>query len=299
MSKLKEALRGMREQYESQQAPDELRRRLAELTAHPPRRRGGVIGLRRLGGSAVAALLALCIAVNTSASAAAALTGIPVLSQFISIFKFRDYQASEKGVELKLESPHISGLGDPVLEAEINAHFDRHAEQIIAQYEADVAAVSALSGGDGHETITSTYEVLVNSDRQLTISIVTTIIMASAQEYTTFYNIDKQSGALVSLRSLFTDGADYITPISEEIIRQMRDRMAADESVLYWLDSEFEKWRFTAIAADQQFYVDAKGELAISFDKYEVGPGSTGSSVFIIPPSILSGLVREGSLLDR
>ncbi len=300
MANLKNAMRKMRVQYESQNAPDELHQRLQTLiseNARPPKRRAAIIWLRRIGGSAAAAMLALCIAVNASPDAAALLADIPVLGQVVRIFSFREYQDSQNGIELKLSSPHISGLGDSEAEERINTLFDEYADKIIAQYEADVAAVAGKE--EGHISISSSYSVPVDSDRQLTVAIDTTIIMASSQQCTTYYNIDKQTGELVPLSGLFKDGADYVTVISDEIKRQMRAQMDADDDVYYWLDSDVEDWNFTSIAQDQQYYVNENGELVISFDKYDIAPGYMGSVSFTIPKGVLSDIVLTGGLLDQ
>ena len=300
MANLKNAMRKMRAQYESQNAPDELHQRLQTLiseNARPPKRRAAIICLRRIGGSAAAAMLALCIAVNASPDAAALLADIPGLGQVVRIFSFREYQDSQNGIELKLSSPHISGLGDSEAEERINTLFDEYADKIIAQYEADVAAVAGKE--EGHISISSSYSVPVDSDRQLTVAIDTTIIMASSQQCTTYYNIDKQTGELVPLSGLFKDGADYVTVISDEIKRQMRAQMDADDDVYYWLDSDVEDWNFTSIAQDQQYYVNENGELVISFDKYDIAPGYMGSVSFTIPKDVLSDIVLTGGLLDQ
>ena len=300
MANLKNAMRKMRVQYESQNAPDELHQRLQTLiseNARPPKRRAAIIWLRRIGGSAAAAMLALCIAVNASPDAAALLADIPVLGQVVRIFSFREYQDSQNGIELKLSSPHISGLGDSEAEERINTLFDEYADKIIAQYEADVAAVAGKE--EGHISISSSYSVPVDSDRQLTVAIDTTIIMASSQQCTTYYNIDKQTGELVPLSGLFKDGADYVTVISDEIKRQMCAQMDADDDVYYWLDSDVEDWNFTSIAQDQQYYVNENGELVISFDKYDIAPGYMGSVSFTIPKDVLSDIVLTGGLLDQ
>ncbi|HIU42965.1 MAG TPA: DUF3298 domain-containing protein [Candidatus Ventrousia excrementavium] len=300
MANLKNAMRKMRAQYESQNAPDELHQRLQTLiseNARPPKRRAAIIWLRRIGGSAAAAMLALCIAVNASPDAAALLADIPVLGQVVRIFSFREYQDSQNGIELKLSSPHISGLGDSEAEERINTLFDEYADKIIAQYEADVAAVAGKE--EGHISISSSYSVPVDSDRQLTVAIDTTIIMASSQQCTTYYNIDKQTGELVPLSGLFKGGADYVTVISDEIKRQMRAQMDADDDVYYWLDSDVEDWNFTSIAQDQQYYVNENGELVISFDKYDIAPGYMGSVSFTIPKDVLSDIVLTGGLLDQ
>ena len=39
---------------------------------------------------------------------------------------------------------------------------------------------------------------------------------------------------------------------------------------------------FDTISPDQDFYFDDEGQIVITFDKYEVGPGSTGSTEFTL-----------------
>ncbi len=66
---------------------------------------------------------------------------------------------------------------------------------------------------------------------------------------------------------------DYIDTISEEIKTQMREQMAADETVQYWLDDpEVEEWNFDKIAEDQDFYVNEDGHIVVCFNEYDVAP---------------------------
>ena len=78
-------------------------------------------------------------------------------------------------------------------------------------------------------------------------------------------------------------GDDYIETISAEVKEQMKARMAADENVVYWLDSDIPEWNFREIAPDQDFYVNADGQVVICFDEYEVAPGYMGCVEFAMP----------------
>lgn len=72
--------------------------------------------------------------------------------------------------------------------------------------------------------------------------------------------------------------------------------MAADEMVMYWLDSETPEWNFKSITEDRTFYINEAGKLVIVFDEYEVAPGYMGSVEFEIPTEIVKDLVQEGFL---
>lgn len=120
--------------------------------------------------------------------------------------------------------------------------------------------------------------------------------MAGTNSYIKIYHIDKQSGKIVTLRDIFEEGADYITPISENIKSQMKERMAQDEEQYYWLDEDTEAWNFENISPEANFYVNQKGKLTLVFDKYEVAPGYMGVVEFTIPTEILEPIVRSGYL---
>ena len=51
-----------------------------------------------------------------------------------------------------------------------------------------------------------------------------------------YYTIALATGQRLALADLFKDGADYVTPISKNIKKQMRAQMKADENVMYWTD---------------------------------------------------------------
>jgi hypothetical protein len=59
-----------------------------------------------------------------------------------------------------------------------------------------------------------------------------------------YYTIDLNTGKRLQLKDVFAEGADYITPISEAIKKQMQAQMDADENVYYWLDDEIEGVEF-------------------------------------------------------
>lgn len=58
----------------------------------------------------------------------------------------------------------------------------------------------------------------------------------SGSEEDYYYTIDLATGQRLALADLFKDGADYVTPISKNIKKQMRAQMKADENVMYWTD---------------------------------------------------------------
>ena len=81
-----------------------------------------------------------------------------------------------------------------------------------------------------------------------------------------------------------------MTPISENIISQMREKMAEDEMNMYWLDDEIEELNFKAIKEDQSFYLDENGNVVISFNEGDVAPMYMGVVEFTIPNEVISDI---------
>ena len=86
------------------------------------------------------------------------------------------------------------------------------------------------------------------------------------------------------------EGADYITPISENIKQQMQAQMDADENVYYWLNDEIEEWNFKAITDETSFYLNENGNVVIGFNEGDVAPMYMGTVEFEIPAEVLSSI---------
>ena len=112
----------------------------------------------------------------------------------------------------------------------------------------------------------------------------------SSSEWYYYYTIDLNTGERLQLADIFTEGSDYVTPISENIISQMREKMAEDEMNMYWLDDEIEELNFKAIKEDQSFYLDAEGNVVISFNEGDVAPMYMGVVEFTIPNEVISDI---------
>ena len=74
-----------------------------------------------------------------------------------------------------------------------------------------------------------TYEFLRNDERLLSIRFDATLNAGGSGQYSRSFTLDKQTGEILELSSLFQPGSDYIDVISQEILRQMEERVAAGE----------------------------------------------------------------------
>lgn len=296
-------LEEMKQDYENIKLPEELRQRVAEGIRQAKEeqhmeKKSNIIGyIGKAIGGAAAAMLVITVLANSGAGIAHAMSKIPVIGAIAEVVTFRTYESSENNMEANIKIPEVSvknedGTVNEETTQKINKSIEEYTNEIIAQYEADVAA----AGGEGHMDVEMDYSVITDSERLFSIRFDQLLIMASGTQMVKIYHIDKQTGELIGLSGLFQDGADFITPISENIKQQMKEQMAADESVTYFLDSDVPEWDFQSIKEDTTFYVNENGKLTIVFDEYEVAPGYMGSVEFEIPTEVIQDLAQEGFL---
>lgn len=243
--------------------------------------------------AAAAAALLLVIVPNTSAKAAYAMEQIPILGNVIKAVTIRNYQYESDNYSADIQKVRLEQsngaekveMKDVGTEADrmegsiqtINESIEEMTDRLIARFE------EQKEQEEGHGSIDMSYEVVTDTDTWFTLRIDVTEIAASGFQYQSYYHIDKTTGEIASLKNLFKEGADYITPISENIKEQMREEMVADESKIYWVDSEEEMGeQFETIKEDQNFYLNEKGQIVICFDEYEVAPGYMGLVEFAV-----------------
>lgn len=258
---------------------------LFQLSVQPPRRR------RRwrpfVSVISAAAVLALVILPNSNAAMAAALGQLPVVGSLFQAVTFRTYQVDNGGDHASISVPQIVDDMDSQGAQQINETIQQYTDQLIAEFERE-------SNADGYFNLDVTWEVVTSTDRWFTLRINSDRIMASGNHQEQHYHIDVTTGEQKTLSDLFPEDFDYVTAISEELKDQMRARMEQTPSELYWLEgvSQLGTYYFDAIDPEQDFYFDDQGRLVIPFDKYEVGPGSTGSPEFtLLSPELYEQLL--------
>lgn len=227
----------------------------------------------------IAAALAVFIAVpNASPAAAAAMRDVPVLGAIVEIITFRDYTYDDGHSAADVKTPELGGSGAA---KEISGQVQAYTDQLIAQFEADSKTI-----GEGYQGLDVSSSVVTDTDTWFTLRVDATKTQASGYNFSCFYHIDKATGGIVTLSSLFREDADYVAALTAEVKRQIEERMAADETAGYYTDE------FTAIDPEQSFYFNAGGELVLVFDEYDVAPGYMGMVEFTMPGEATDGLLK-------
>ena len=112
----------------------------------------------------------------------------------------------------------------------------------------------------------------------------------SGYQWNYYYTIDLTTGERLELKDIFKEKSDYTTRISNDIKRQMREQMEADENNMYWLDSEIDGWNFKTITEETSFYINEKDNIVICFNEGDVAPMYMGTVEFEIPSKVVSDI---------
>lgn len=256
--------------------------------------------------SAAAVAAAFIILPNTSASVAYAMGQMPVIGKLVEVVTFREYHYEDEhhSAEVKVQAPVVSDIqtvsGEDQNEEsmpqasvetlkktteEISAEIEEITEKIIAEFK------EGLKEEEGYQSLVVDSEVISTTDSYFTLKLICYQGAGSGAEWNYFYTIDLASGERMALKDLFLEGTDYITPISENIKQQMKEQMAADENVKYWLDDEeVPEWNFKEITDETSFYINADNDVVIAFNEGDVAPMYMGCVEFVIDKTVLSDI---------
>ena len=275
----RESMEMWKEEYDQIPVPQETRDRIEAgiMRARLEKKRSDRMkNMKRTGVTAAALVLTFGIAVNASPVVAQAMDGIPVIGSIARVVTIRNYnESTNNGMMADISVPQIDG------NVAANADMDAYAKELISRYEKEV--VAQLGQEEGHYALESSYEVVSDNDKYVSIRINTVETMASGAEFVKIFTVDKATGQTVSLKD-FLNSPEKLEAVSQNIKDQMAAQMAEDEGKVYF--TEGEPGGFTGLTGDENFYLNEAGELVIVFGEYEVAPGYMGTVSFTIPKDV-------------
>ena len=289
----------LKKSYDTSQMPEKevikMKEKMNQAKAEKKNKHNKTI-ITRIWVGAAAAIAAFVILPNTSPSVAYAMEQIPLLGNLIEVVTFRDYQYSSDRNNADVNVPQLvpetvasteKTTEDPVGENlkkstdEINAEIEKITDQIVSEFE------ESRKEEEGYQEVVVKHEVISTTDDYFTLKLMCYQAAGSGAEWDYYYTIDLKTGERLTLSDLFQSGADYITPISENIKEQMQQQMAEDDGKMYWVDNaEVPEWNFDKITDETSFYLDSDGHLVICFNEGDVAPMYMGCVQFVIPDEV-------------
>lgn len=275
----REPMEMWKEAYDQIPVPQEARERIEAgiMRARLEKKRSDRMkNMKRTGVTAAALVLTFGIAVNASPVVAQAMDGIPVIGSIARVVTIRNFnETTDNGMMADISVPQIDG------NVAANAEMDAYAKELISRYEKEV--VAQLGQEEGHYALESSYEVVSDNNKYVSIRINTVETMASGAEFVKIFTVDKATGETVSLKD-YLNSPEKLEAVSQNIKDQMAAQMAEDEGKIYF--KEGEPGGFTGLTGDENFYLNEAGELVIVFGEYEVAPGYMGTVSFTIPADV-------------
>ncbi len=289
-----EVLQALQKEYLEPQMSEEQLNRLRmrmEDAKRENRKDRNRIRVTRLAATAAALLIAFIALPNMSPTIAYAMEQMPIIGQFVKVVTFRNYEYEDEQHKADVEIPELvtdaqsqneqyqDELGNTT--DEINAEIQEITRKLLDEF------VDHMRNELGYKELVVRSEVVTTAPTYFTLKLSCYQGEASGYEYDYFYTIDLTTGERLQLADIFVEKADYITLISENIKEQMKDRMAKDEDVVYWLEDEIEEINFKAITEETSFYINENNNVVISFSEGEVAPMYMGVVEFEIPAEVL------------
>lgn len=325
-----EKIEAMKNEYKepemSKEQVEAMKKRIADVKREKKKKR-----YMTRSAVAAAAVAVFILLPNTSEGVAYAMSSIPLVGKLVEVVTFRDYQYESERQNADVTVPELvagdvlpngteAAAGDNGASGEngqtaagnngasgengqtdkeegqvqenlkktteeINAEIQEITNQIVAEFQEN------MQEEDNYQDIVIKHEVLATSEDYFTLKLICYQGAGSGAEWDYFYTIDLKTGERLGLADLFAEGADYITPISENIKEQMKEQMAADENVKYWLeDEEIPEWNFKEITDETSFYLNDKGNIVICFNEGDVAPMYMGCVEFEIPSEAVDGI---------
>jgi hypothetical protein len=175
--------------------------------------------------------------------------------------------------------PQLAGLANQQAEKDINRAILQTVQGLIhEQQRVQVPGNTQMQGS---------FEIKTNERGIFSVTLSNyayTPQMAHGMTFLGSVTANTQTGKLYTLRDLFKPGSDYVTVLSENIKRQIKER---DIPTL---------GNFTTIKPDQDFYLADKS-LVIYFQLYEITPYYVGFPMFPISVYDLQSIIDESGPL--
>ncbi len=289
MGKREEDLKDLMKEYENIKISDKARGVMLKAMekAKEDKRKAALNNkCKKIAVWTLAFLAVLCILPNTNGKIAHAMEQLPLVGKIFEVITIREFSYDDGHNSTNVKVPKVVTNEDHTAVSDINKEVEEYTNELLAQFENNMLV-------EGYQNLDVSYQVVTNNETWFALDVAAVETQASGYEFHKIYNINKVTGKQVELKDLFKEGSDYITVISEEIKNQMKEKMAKDSGVMYWLDNkEYPEDNFNEIKENQSFYLNEDGNLVIVFDEYEVAPGYMGVQSFIIEKELLKDIMK-------
>lgn len=203
----------------------------------------------------------------------------PVSENALIIGTIRETQVTGT-LKIDVQYPRLAGLAAAIQDP-INAFFESRVRPVIDQgYQSEKDSLASADYRWQTEVFAN-YTVAYNQKGLLSLVFDDYLYCGGAHGGTTRtgYTVDIASGKTYALKDLFAPGADYVSRLSAEVTKQIKAQGIEPLTP------------FTAIRADQDFYINNDDCLVVFFRQYELMPYAFGFPEFKVPLASLKDIL--------
>lgn len=195
----------------------------------------------------------------------------------IDIRTIRSFNFEWGGNSISIDSPKFDGNSD--LNGTVKAYTNEAKEKFLWYFNRRY---------NGYVAEDMRYTVIRDDDIYFIAQFGVTVNAGGSMDYNRWIVYDKRAGKVLELSDLFRDGSNYIEVLSDEILRQIKDKNENMGGQFFVEGSH----AFKRLSEDVNFYIDSFDRLVIVFDEYEIAPGEMGAPQFFINSSVIEDIVR-------
>ena len=279
--------------------PEELEDRLKETletSSSTKQHNHNIVKFTRWTATAAAALfLSFTIGLNTSESFAMEMSSLPVIGSVAKVLTIRSYETTEENVTTTVEVPEIQMEASTedlkMAITDVNAKIQELVDTFTAEKYAQIEEGKKTfleNGGTIEEwnardiEVNVNYEVKHQNETTLSMLIDGWLSWFDFEEFRKFYNIDLITGKELTLIDLL--GKDAYEYATSEVLKQINEMISEDSNLVFWgiNDPDNMEEEFIGVTESTPFYINEKGNIVISYNKYDIAPGYLGILEFEI-----------------
>ncbi len=252
------------------------------------------VAVKRVLTQSMIALIAVTVLLpNISWEMGYALGKLPLIGGIFKAVTFREYNYMDDRFSADVKIPEIvleDGTGTSQEELKsTNREIREIADRLVEEFKI------SMEKQEGYGGLQINYEVVNTTDDYFTLKLMTYEDAASGHEENYSFTVDRLTGKRLSLKDLFPGNKDYLQDIMDDLKSQMREINKAEGAEIYFVDSGElrDEDIFCSFKEDQQFYLDSKGRLHITFNEGQVAASYIGAVDFTISEKVFNKSVME------
>lgn len=241
--------------------------------------------LKRVACAAAGFILCVATLLNASPVFASVAYNIPVVGDICRVLTLREYHVADEVKYIDVKIPKIENTGKSELEQRVNLEIQKVMHDCVTENEVraeEYYDAFVATGGDPEDFtpvgITVDYAVKQVNDKYVSFVVSQYETNFSAYAYDYYYNIDLESGRILTLKDCL--GEDY-RQIAADSMEQSISSWEDDKKALLWDDLSI----IDLISEHTDFYMDEHNQIVVVLDKYEAAAGAAGILEFTLSPN--------------